>query len=44
MRAAVAQAFGGPEVLQVVETRTPAPGPGQVAVDVVTAGLNPWTG
>lgn len=41
MRAVVAQMFGGPEVLELVEIETPAPGPGQVTVDVVTAGLNP---
>jgi len=33
-------ATGGPEVLQVVDVDVPAPGPGQVLVDVEYAGVN----
>lgn len=40
-RAVVATAFGGPEVLSVVDVEVPAPGPGQVVVDVRAAALNP---
>jgi NADPH2:quinone reductase len=32
--------FGGPEVLEVVETETPRPGPGQALVRVHAAGVN----
>ncbi|WP_221585365.1 NADP-dependent oxidoreductase [Microbacterium sp. G2-8] len=32
---------GGPEVLEVVEIADPAPGPGEVAVTVEAAGVNP---
>src|SRR6478609_3691743 len=39
-RAVVATAFGGPEVLSVVQDDVAAPGPGQVAIDVRAAGLN----
>ena len=35
------QAFGGPEVLQLADAPTPAPGPGQVLVQVRAAGVNP---
>jgi NADPH2:quinone reductase len=31
---------GGPEVLQVRETEAPVPGPGEVLIDVVAAGIN----
>ncbi|QGQ20343.1 zinc-binding dehydrogenase [Cellulomonas sp. JZ18] len=41
-RAVVAQALGGPEVLQVVRRGTPAPGAGEVVVQVTAAGVNPW--
>ncbi|ADG73579.1 Alcohol dehydrogenase zinc-binding domain protein [Cellulomonas flavigena DSM 20109] len=41
-RAVVAGDLGGPEVLQVVEVETPAPGPGEVVVRVDAAGVNPW--
>ena len=34
--------FGGPEVLQVGETDLPRPGPGQVLVRVLAAGVGPW--
>lgn len=33
--------YGGPDVLDVVETSIPAPGAGEVVVRVVAAGLNP---
>lgn len=41
MRAVVIKSFGGPEVLEVVETPLPEPGPGQVRVKVAAAALNP---
>ncbi|MEU4090985.1 NADP-dependent oxidoreductase [Streptomyces sp. NPDC026673] len=41
MRAVVIREFGGPEVLEVVETPLPEPGPGEVRVRVAAAGLNP---
>ncbi|QIS10645.1 zinc-binding dehydrogenase [Nocardia arthritidis] len=37
MRAVYATEFGGPEVLRVRETPDPAPGPGEVVVDVAAA-------
>ena len=37
----VATAFGGPEVLSVIEEQLGEPGPGQVRVDVRAAGVNP---
>ncbi|MGW1216209.1 quinone oxidoreductase family protein [Streptomyces sp. NPDC002499] len=40
MRAVEIQEYGGPEVLKVVETEVPEPGPGQVSVDVAYAGIN----
>lgn len=40
MRAVEFQEYGGPEVLRVVETAAPEPGPGQVAVEAVWAGVN----
>jgi NADPH:quinone reductase len=40
MRAVQMSRFGGPEVLEVVETPTPMPGPGQVLVRVRAAGVN----
>jgi NADPH:quinone reductase-like Zn-dependent oxidoreductase len=45
-RVVVATAFGGPEVLSVVEQPTGTPGPGQVLLDVRAAGVNPadWKG
>ena len=39
--AVVATAFGGPEVLSVIETPVGAPGPGEVLIEVRAAGLNP---
>ena len=35
-----AQAYGGPEVLQITRTDTPVPGPGEVLVEVRAAGVN----
>jgi NADPH:quinone reductase len=40
-RAVVATAFGGPEVLAVIETPVSPPGPGEVLVSVRAAGTNP---
>ncbi|MEU9731367.1 zinc-binding dehydrogenase [Streptomyces sp. NPDC048002] len=40
MRAMEFQEFGGPEVLRIVETAAPSPGPGQVTVEAVWAGVN----
>ena len=40
MRAVEIQEYGGPEVLKVVETEIPRPGPGQVSVDVAYTGVN----
>jgi NADPH:quinone reductase-like Zn-dependent oxidoreductase len=33
--------YGGVDVLKVVDVPTPAPGPGQVLVQVKAAGINP---
>lgn len=38
----VATAYGGPEVLSVVEVDLPAPGPGEVSVAVEAVGVNPF--
>lgn len=40
MRSIMVGQFGGPEVLSVVESAVPAPGPGQVRVHVAAAGVN----
>ncbi|NMI60125.1 MULTISPECIES: zinc-binding dehydrogenase [unclassified Streptomyces] len=40
MRAVEIQEYGGPEVLRVVETEAPTPGPGQVSIDVAYTGVN----
>lgn len=40
-RAVVATAFGGPEVLSVIETPVAAPGTGEVLISVRAAGTNP---
>ena len=40
MRAVIAEAHGGPEVLRLAEHDSPEPGPGQLLVDVTTAGVN----
>jgi NADPH:quinone reductase-like Zn-dependent oxidoreductase len=41
MRAAVVTAFGGPEVVEVVEIDVPEPGAGQIRIKVAAAALNP---
>ena len=40
-RAVVATAFGGPEVLSVIDETVRDPGPGEVLIDVRAAGTNP---
>jgi NADPH2:quinone reductase len=40
MRAVEFQEHGGPEVLRLVQTAVPEPGPGQVTIDAVWAGVN----
>jgi NADPH:quinone reductase len=40
MRTVVLDHFGGPEVLQVVDSPAPTPGAGEVVVDVRAAGVN----
>jgi NADPH:quinone reductase-like Zn-dependent oxidoreductase len=40
--AVVANAYGGPEVLSLVEVEVGAPGPGQVKLAVRAAGVNPY--
>ncbi|MEZ0164561.1 quinone oxidoreductase [Kineococcus sp. LSe6-4] len=40
MRAVQVERTGGPEVLTVVDVPPPVPGPGEVLVDVVAAGVN----
>lgn len=40
MRAIQVSGLGGPEVLRLVETEAPRPGPGEVAIDVAWAGVN----
>src|SRR3954447_19888387 len=40
MRAVIVDGAGGPEVLSVGELPDPEPGPGEVVLDVVAAGLN----
>lgn len=40
MRHVIIRAPGGPEAMQVEEAAVPAPGPGEVAVDVVYCGCN----
>jgi NADPH:quinone reductase-like Zn-dependent oxidoreductase len=41
MEAIVFEQFGGPEVLRVAEVDLPQPGPGQIRLRVVSAGVNP---
>ncbi|MFD5100098.1 NADP-dependent oxidoreductase [Streptomyces albidochromogenes] len=41
MEAIVYETFGGPEVLRHSQVRKPEPGPGQVRVKVMAAGVNP---
>ena len=40
MKAAVIRAFGAPDLIRVEEIATPSPGPGQVLVKVLAAGVN----
>ena len=40
-RAVVATAFGGPEVLAIVDVADEPPGPGQISVNIRAAGVNP---
>ncbi|HTF54988.1 MAG TPA: NADP-dependent oxidoreductase [Pseudonocardia sp.] len=39
--AVVAAAYGGPEVLSVIATEVPSPGPGEVTIEVRASGVNP---
>jgi NADPH2:quinone reductase len=41
MRTVVYEQTGGPEVLRVVETATPEPGPGEIRVKLHRSGVNP---
>ncbi|GAA1970468.1 NADP-dependent oxidoreductase [Kitasatospora viridis] len=41
MRAVVVHEFGGPQVLEVVDLPEPVPGPGQLAIRVAAAAVNP---
>ncbi|WP_067842154.1 NADP-dependent oxidoreductase [Nocardia lijiangensis] len=41
MRAIQQREWGGPEMLQLVEVEQPQPGPGEVLVRVIAAGVNP---
>lgn len=40
-RVVVAQSYGGPESLELLEVPVPSPGPGQVLLEVRAAGVNP---
>jgi NADPH:quinone reductase-like Zn-dependent oxidoreductase len=40
MRAIQIEAFGGPEVLKLMDVPEPRPGDGQVLIDVTAAGVN----
>ena len=42
MQAIMVTEPGGPEVLQVVDRPIPEPGPGEVLVRVLAAGVGPW--
>lgn len=42
MRAVRVHRFGGPEVLRVEELPTPSPGPGEILVRVIAAGVGLW--
>jgi NADPH:quinone reductase len=37
----VAESYGGPDVLSLVDTEVPAPGPGEVSLRVKASGVNP---
>ena len=41
MKAILAHAFGGPEVLKYEEAEDPKAGPGEVVIDIKAAGINP---
>ncbi|MHB1549427.1 MAG: alcohol dehydrogenase catalytic domain-containing protein, partial [Acidimicrobiales bacterium] len=41
MRAVVYRETGGPEVMELVDRPAPAPGPGEVLVEVAVSGVNP---
>ena len=41
MRAIEQKRYGGPEVLELVDVERPEPGPAEVLVRVVAAGVNP---
>ena len=41
MKAILAHAFGGPEVLQYEDAPDPVAGPGEVVIDIKAAGINP---
>src|SRR5262249_11000916 len=41
MRAVVVSEFGGPDQLRLTEAPDPVPGPGQVRIRVMAAGVNP---
>ncbi len=41
MRAVVVKEFGGPEVLAIIDTPAPSPGPGEVLIKVGAAAVNP---
>jgi NADPH:quinone reductase-like Zn-dependent oxidoreductase len=40
MKRVIVERFGGPEVMKVVEAENPRPGPGEVAVKVLAAGVS----
>jgi NADPH:quinone reductase-like Zn-dependent oxidoreductase len=40
-RVVVATAYGGPEVLKVIEQEVPEPGPGELLLEIRAAGVNP---
>ena len=40
-RAIIANSFGTPDVLEIVEVHVPEPGPGEVTIQVHAAGVNP---
>jgi NADPH2:quinone reductase len=41
MRSAIVREAGGPEVIEIVDLEKPAPGPGEILVQVAYAALNP---